>query len=67
MHSLLQLLNITSEASILNSAILCSPYMCGRRWEVKESDALHPPGIVHSLFRLYAVTIPLERGKTKAF
>ena len=59
--------NITSNASILYGATLCGPYLCGRGWEVKESDALHPLDIVYSLFRLHAVTTPLERGKSKAF
>jgi hypothetical protein len=66
-YCLLQLFNTISVASILYSATLDGPYLCGRGWEVKESDTLHPLGIVHSPFRLHAVTTPLERGKAGAF
>jgi hypothetical protein len=66
MQSFLQF-DITSKASILYSATLCGPYLYGRGWEVKESDALHPPDIVHSFFWRHVVTAPSERGKAGAF
>jgi hypothetical protein len=66
MNCFLQFFNIILVTLILYSTILCGPYLSGRGWEVKESDTLHPPGIVHSPFRLHAVTTPLERGKAGA-